>query len=286
MAFYLTKILLISNMINGFSSSTFAFSLSGSAVWLNWDAPWIVCAFLVLLVALFIGHRNNKLRIKKLTEVHKQLEEKYTALIQERHSSSLLPDESYHRVKNNLQFVSSLLNMYRRSSDHPDVKLALQDAVMRLQSMSLVHQKLYTDHREGLIDLAHYTNDLVDYILKSYAEHGREVRNEIDVCTALMTAETVIPYGLLITELITNSIKYAKPTEEQLKLHIQLSSEEGGRYHLLYRDNGKGISSDVNWQSPGTMGLRLLTNLTKQLQGTIDYEFNDASIFNIKFIGT
>lgn len=240
---------------------------------------------LTIVSIFFISRHKNRQRIHKLKREYAELDERYQALRNKTESHELFINETHHRVKNNLQFASSLLNMHIRTSKHPEVKKALHDSAVRLQSMLLVHQKLYTDNLHDTIDLANYTKDLVHYIVKSYS--GQEqIQKKINICAAKVKTDVIIPYGLLITELITNSIKYAKQEDEHLQVTIQVTPTEAGYYRLYYSDNGPGISSGINWEQTGTMGLRLLTNLTKQLQGTIHYEFNEASIFKINFRST
>ncbi|MEH6307523.1 sensor histidine kinase [Olivibacter sp. CPCC 100613] len=245
----------------------------------------ILGIILTIVGIFFISRHKNRQRIHRLEREYTELDERYQALRDKTESHELFINETHHRVKNNLQFASSLLNMHIRTSKHPEVKKALHDSAIRLQSMLLVHQKLYTDNLHDTIDLANYTKDLVHYIIKSY--NGQEqIQKKINICTAKVKTDVVIPYGLLITELITNSIKYAKKEDENLQITIQVTPKELGYYNLYYSDNGPGISAGINWEQTGTMGLRLLTNLTKQLQGTIHYEFNEASIFNINFRST
>lgn len=247
---------------------------------------WLAGIFLTFVSIFFISRHKNRQRIHKLKQEYASLEARYQALRDKTESHELFINETHHRVKNNLQFASSLLNMHIRSSKHPEVKKALHDSSIRLQSMLLVHQKLYTDNLHDTVDLANYTKDLVHYILKSYSEQAKVVQKKINICAAKVKTDTVIPYGLLITELITNSIKYAKRQDENLQVTIQVAPTDAGYYSLFYSDNGPGISAEIDWEQTGTMGLRLLTNLTKQLQGTIHYEFNEASIFKINFRST
>ncbi|MFC6099397.1 sensor histidine kinase [Olivibacter domesticus] len=241
--------------------------------------------FGIMLIG-FILYRRNKNTQRQIIELQKingALQTQYDVLKDTNDKNELLLNEIHHRVKNNLQFVSSLLNMKMRSSDNAEAKQALHESAVRLQSMLLVHQKLYSEDRQGFVDMKQYTHDLVHYLLQSYITNKHPILPHISVGTIKFETDTVIPFGLLLTELITNSIKYAKPKEQKLHLNIELSPLQHGQYCLHYSDNGKGLSSPIDFTSVNTMGLRLLYNLTKQLKGTIHYEFREISIFKINF---
>jgi two-component sensor histidine kinase len=232
---------------------------------------------------LYRRHKNTQKQVLELQKINGALQTQYDLLKEAHDKNELLLNEIHHRVKNNLQFVSSLLNMKIRSSNNVEAKQALHESAVRLQSMLLVHQKLYSENRHGFVDMEQYTHDLVHYLLQSYITNKHPIIPHIVVDPIKLETDTVIPFGLLLTELITNSIKYAKPKEKKLRLNIELSLLQNGQYCLHYSDNGKGLSSPIDFTNVSTMGLRLLYNLTKQLKGTIHYEFKEASIFKINF---
>jgi len=232
---------------------------------------------------IYKRYKNTQKKILELQEINQILLSRYETLEKTNNKNELLLDEIHHRIKNNLQFVSSLLNMRMRLSNNLETKQALHESAVRLHSMLLVHQKLYSENHYGFIEMAHYTNDLVHYLLQSYITIQHSIIPHIQVGTIKFNTDTVIPFGLLLTELITNSVKYAKPKNKKLLLNIELSSLQNGQYCLHYSDNGKGLTSPIDFENANTMGLRLLYNLTKQLKGTIHYEFKENSIFKINF---
>lgn len=250
-----------------------------------YDVLFLGLLGLFLLASIFFFKKSQQKQklLHHLKAQYRALETQNHALSEHNNKQQVLLNEIHHRIKNNLQFASSLLHMKIRTTRNSQAKAALEETALRFQSMLLVHQKLYSTPSSGAVDVQLYTEQLTHYLLQSYIPKELEVSKQITLQAIAFQADTLIPYGLLLTELITNSIKHAKPINNQLRIDIQLAATAPGHYALRYSDNGQGISPAPDWQKPDTIGLRLLHSLTAQLQGNITYKFDEASIFTIYF---
>ncbi len=150
--------------------------------------------------------------------------------------------------------------------------------------MLLVHQELYGRDQLGAIPILTYTKNLMNYLTQSYSTITYEVQPELDIDEGIhLKTDYAIPLGLMMTELITNSLKYAHPIGKILSLSITLNHLNEHDYTLTYADNGQGLPHDIDIAQGKTMGLRLLRDLTRQLKGTIAHSDEQSSFFIITF---
>lgn len=228
--------------------------------------------FVFVIYRLYFRMRiaNRKL-ISQNAIIFKQKEEKEN-LIQEIH----------HRVKNNLQIISSLLDLQIRNSDNLKTKTALIDGLNRVKSVGLIHQLLYQSEDVINIDFADFVSKLLNHIT-SYAS-DREINKKLDIPKRFkFDIATTIPLGLIITELLTNAIKYAFNDVEVCTISVNMEIVNSDQYRLVIIDNGSGLDSDFDFNSSRSLGLRLVRTLSKQISGNIDYEFENGAKFSLTF---
>ena len=196
----------------------------------------------------------------------------------------LLLKEVHHRVKNNMQIISSLLNLQSRSvKDEHDVA-AFVNSQHRIRSMAIIHEMLYQSNDFSRIDLEAYTNKLVGYLFRSYGVNPGRIRSEIDVGHVSFGIDTAIPCGLIINELITNSIKYAFQGRDEGTIGLKLSIDEvNDKFVLTISDDGAGIPSDIDFDHTDTLGLSLVSTLVKQLRGSMEVERSGGTLVRIIF---
>lgn len=194
----------------------------------------------------------------------KQAEERLRLSLEEKET---LLREVHHRVKNNLQIISSLLGLQTNYVHNPDTLSLFEDSRERVHSMALVHEKLYRSADLARIDYQEYLIDLCGYLLQMTA-HGRRVSLEIHAEGIYLGVDVAVPVSLLINELLTNAIKYAFPTDGAGKIEVHFTREDG-RYHLVVQDDGVGLPKGYDWQKSETFGLRLVGMLVRQLEGTV-----------------
>jgi two-component sensor histidine kinase len=175
--------------------------------------------------------------------------------------------EIHHRVKNNLQVVSSLLSIQGRELAEGDAKTAVIEGRNRVQSMALIHQFLYGEHNLSSINMTHYVTELSRRLLSAYSIDPDQVELHVEVDNIMLDVDTAIPLGLIINELITNSLKHAFPEKCEGNLWVSLK-DQGGVLTLQVRDDGVGIGHAK--KSASAFGMTLLNAFKQKLDGQYD----------------
>ncbi len=216
---------------------------------------------LVLLFSIVAYHQRNKIaRAKKHSD----------ELLKE---NELLLKEIHHRVKNNLEVISSLLALQSAQIDDPNIKEAMQQGQNRVHSIGIVHQKLYQGENLGHIEMKDYFINLSESILDSFGAEKR-VTVECAMDQLDVDIDTAVPLGLIVNELLTNTLKYAFPEGQKGKVQIKLQKQTNGILHLEVSDNGIGKTGVTH----GTgFGGQLISLLTQQLSGTMREEVKDGT---------
>ena len=190
--------------------------------------------------------------------------------------------EIHHRVKNNMQIISSLLNLQTKYINDEKVVDILKESQSRVKSMAMIHEKLYQSNELSRIDFKDYINKLATFLTQSYIVDGEPVKIETEVQNIFLNIDTAVPCGLIINELITNSLKHAFPDYMGGSIKIELFND-GEMFILNVQDNGIGFPEDLDFRNTETLGLQLINNLVLQLDGTIEIKINKGTEFNIKF---
>lgn len=210
----------------------------------------------------------------------KEAEIKIKASLREK---DILLQEIHHRVKNNLQVISSLLDLQSDRIQTPEVLELFQESQNRVKSMALVHEKLYQSRDFAKIDFAEYIENLTNYLFQVYAVRSSAIAIELDIENVHLTIDTAIPCGLILSELVSNAIKYAFPQGKVGTIRIALHLQPDNRYTLIVMDNGIGISDDLELKRTQSLGLQLVTILTEQLEGTLEINSDGGTEFKICF---
>jgi PAS domain S-box-containing protein len=208
-------------------------------------------------------------RKKAEAEILKQLEEKV-----------ILLREVHHRVKNNLQIIISLVNLQMRQTEDPEVKQIMSETQNRVRAMSLVHEKLYRSESLSHIDFADYTRFLATQLFSFYGMDSQRVRLDFTMGRIMLDINTAVPLGLLMNELISNALKHAFPNGRNGVISIS-GGEEGDLITLVVRDNGIGIPAGLDWKNTTSLGMRLVTSLIDQVDGTIVLDRNLGTTFTL-----
>ena len=227
---------------------------------------------------LLLLYRNYKLKQKtnaKLSLANNQLEIKNK-------ENELLLKEIHHRVKNNLQTVSSLLSLQSRSISDKTALDAVQESKNRVASMAMIHQKLYQRDNLAAIEMRDYFETIGKAIINSFGEKAKNVDLDIQMNEFELDVDTAVPIGLIANELITNSLKHAFPNNEGGMVSITLS-EEDNLIKLTIADNGKGVPQPSSESIKRGFGTQLVQLLTAQLDGKIDRSTTDGTSTVILF---
>lgn len=193
------------------------------------------------------------------------------ALIQSLREKELLLKEIHHRVKNNLQTISSILYIQSRSTENPEEISLLVEARSRVISMGLIHQKLYQSADIAHIPFTDFIRSLIDFLEETYGVDPEKISTVVDVSPPDLTMDldSGIPCGLIINELVTNALKYAFPGRNIGKIRITLNLMED-RYVLSVSDDGVGIPADLDLSTVRSLGMTIITSLTHQLDGKLE----------------
>ncbi len=219
--------------------------------------------------------------IRDITE-RKRAEEQIRASLKEK---EVLLKEIDHRVKNNLQVISSLLSLQARSVKGEQNRTLFRDSQDRVKSMALVHEQLYQSKDLAKIDFADYIEHLTTYLFRSYGVNSEVITLQINVKDISLHVDTAIPAGLIVTELVSNALKYAFPAGQKGHIRIACRAATDGQVALMVSDNGVGLSKEMDFRKTDSLGLQLVCTLTDQLKGTIELDRNGGTAFTLTFAG-
>ncbi len=233
----------------------------------------------LLLLGLFFTYRHNRRRSLQLHALNTELAETNAQLDRRNAQNELLLKEIHHRVKNNLEMVSSLLMLQSRQINDPDVRRVMEEGQNRVQSIGLVHQKLYQGENLAGIEMKDYFILLSESILDTFDTEDR-IQIECIMDKLEMDVDTAVPIGLIVNELLTNAMKYAFPDGRHGRVRIQLEVLHDEYLRLEVADNGIGKTAQIK----GTgFGSQLITLLTRQLGGTLQEEVKDGTRVCLEF---
>jgi two-component sensor histidine kinase len=231
----------------------------------------ILSAFLFTLYRSYLS-RNKRLKIT--AELNEKLKVKNA-------ENELLLKEIHHRVKNNLEVVSSLLALQFAKISDPDIQEAMQASQNRVQSMGILHQRLYQNEQLAFIEMKDYFMNLTENILSSYNATER-VAVEFPMETIELDVDTAVPIGLIVNELLTNALKYAFPVGQLGKIKLSLQEISENVLQLSVADNGVGKVTNATPQGTG-FGTQLVDLLTRQLDGTLTQRIENGTTISIQF---
>lgn len=195
----------------------------------------------------------------------------------------VLLKEIHHRVKNNLQIVSSLLQLQSQTLKDPEIIRVFQESQNRIDSISLIHKNLYISPNIGKLDVVDYIENLVTSILISYQVEPGRISLETNIDAVNLNVDQAIACGLVINELLSNSLKHAFPDQRLGKITIDLHNI-GNNIEMIIQDNGVGLPDNLDWSNTDSLGLSLVYDLvTEQIEGSITVERDHGTVFKIQF---
>lgn len=221
----------------------------------------------VLFAVFILGNTLGKTLLKTYNAMYSSKR----ALAMQVHEKENLLKEVHHRVKNNLQTVSSLLSLQSRNIETGPMKGLLKGTQNRVIAMAMVHEMLYMRNDISHIEYKSYVQELSEYLIRSIKGNDNNVDLIIDIPDIKLGIDTAIPLGLLINETLTNALKYGIESDNEgaISIKLQKDSEQENCYILEIGDNGIGFPETINYKNTKSLGLKLIHNLTRQLRGTI-----------------
>ncbi len=235
---------------------------------------------LLSLIDEFAGITLMKWELERKEKKRREAEEYLKKSLAEK---EILLREVHHRVKNNMQIISSILRMQSRNIDDPKLKDVLQESQNRIHSMALIHENLYNNKSLANINFSSYIKSLTNNIARSYTSHQANVIFDYQIDDAYLPMDIAIPCGLIINELISNSFKYAFKDKSDGIISIHFTNQKDDEYKLVVSDNGIGISDTFDITKTKSLGMKILHKLVQQIEGTLKSDFSNGTKFTIIF---
>lgn len=222
---------------------------------------------ILIMVMAFVFVLWHNYRLKKKANAEKEI----------------LLKEIHHRVKNNLQTISSLMSLQSFNIDDGKIKDAIRESQERVKSMALIHQMLYQQEKLSEIDFGQYLKKLVESVSSGYNNISSKVNCHIDCDSSGLDIDTAIPLGLIANELIVNVYKYAFTGREKGDIFITFSNNRNNKYLFRIKDNGIGMPGHIKLENAETLGLKLVYLLVRQLRGNLSFSNNEGTEITITF---
>lgn len=211
----------------------------------------------------------------------KRADEQLQASLREK---EILLREIHHRVKNNLQLISGLLDLSTIHSQSMDARALLEDARGRIHSMALIHTQLYNSNRFDAIDMEQHIRELVLYLTQTYSIEHRHIAIQVDRSDVRLTVSQAIPCALAINELISNAFKHAFPGRTSGAIRVTMRQDQNHTIQIRVQDDGVGIPMDIDFDKPRNLGLQLVVNLVRrQLKGKLIVSRNAGTAVTMIF---
>lgn len=249
----------------------------------NWLLTVIIAIALTLLLVFYLYTKISKIN-KTLSRQKSNFEDLNRDMTQTLKQREMLIQEVHHRVKNNLQIISSILNMQASAEKELKTVSSIKKAQQRVRSIAMIHEKLYQDDTFSSIDFREYLFDLTSQIKSAVSSEGFGVNIEIDSIKVSLNIDYAIPLGLIINEIITNSIKYAFPNRKEGNIFINFKSDGTNHFLLKVADDGIGIdATQTKERSASTLGKSLIDLLARQLKAVYSIDSTNGTEYTIRF---
>jgi PAS domain S-box-containing protein len=219
------------------------------------------------------------------SELEQRVDARTAELVATLEKREVLLQEVHHRVKNNLQVISSLINMQVRSLGDDASRDALHECQRRVQAMALIHEKLYQSKDYARVPFSEHARSLADSVFHATGVSPEGVSLDLDIQDVALAVDTAIPCGLILNELITNALKHAFPDGRCGTIRVELARTPGGEVRLAVGDNGVGLPPGVSVHDSPSLGLHLVRMLARQLDARLEVEATRGTCFRLTIPG-
>jgi len=232
--------------------------------------------------------------LKEMNETLEQRVEERTAALAESAErikvalaeKDVMLKEIHHRVKNNMQVISSLIALQAERSPDEGMRNILLDVTHRVRSMALVHETLYQSADMASVDFAEYSQNLLNYLWRAHASVASGIRLVTDLQPVMLSVNVSVPLALILNELTTNALKHAFKDRKEGEVVVSLRGGPGAPPCLRVRDNGSGLPHGLDWKKTDSLGMRLIVMLAGQTQSKVEVFRNEGTEFVITIGGT
>jgi len=239
----------------------------------------LLCLAVLLYSRVRLKQHNNALLLIK----NQEIEEKSILVQRSLEEKETLLREIHHRVKNNLQIISSLLNIQAEKVNDKNVISSIQEGQSRVQAMSLIHQNLYQSENLNNVEIENYLKQLVEYLSNMFTGKDRSISVNVEAKNIRFDVDTAIPLGLIVNELVSNAYKYAFEKKPGGQITIEIRPVDSANYQLRVADDGVGLPLAFNPEKSNSLGLKLVKLLSKQLKGSFTFESLQGACFLVQF---
>ena len=235
---------------------------------------------------LGLEETNRKLEseIEARIKVESALRENEEIILKSLREKDLLLKEIHHRVKNNMQVISSILGLKSQESGNSELDEILKDVQNRIRSIALIHESLYKSDDFSRINFYDFVEKVMENLLKSFNIEEGKIHFTVTGEDMTLGIDIAVPCGLMVNELLSNALKYAFPGDRKGMIHVELA-RKGDVYSIAVADDGTGLPGDVDVENPSTLGLRLVSVLIKQIDGKLTIEREHGTAFVLSFMG-
>ena len=262
-------------------AATFEFTIE-AAIWQSWWFYVMVTAIILYLLYKVTSFKEKQ-QIKVSKELEKKVRERTILIEKQRDEKEILLKEIHHRVKNNLQVINSLLSIQSNYTDDPKALALFDEAKNRIRSMALIHEKMYQTGDLAHIDFQDYIIALTNDLISTYSINC-DIFLDIKIEDIKFDIDTIIPIGLLLNEIISNTLKYAFIDRKKGRIIIHLSHVEENRYLLTAGDDGIGMDNEKLEQEDVSLGMELIKIFVEQLDGKIERLAQKGTVYQIEFL--
>ena len=242
--------------------------------------PLILQSKVAVFVDLF---RKTRALATMNRAMEAEIEERLEQLKASLREKEILLKEIHHRVKNNLQVISSLIDLQASRLPDSSLRALFSDTRDRVRSMALVHEKLYQSQNLAETELGAYTRNLMGELFIAHGETSSKVRLHMELDSVFLPVDMAIPCGLILNEMATNSLKHAFVGRDEGSISVELKRDGDDRVSLLYQDDGCGFPAGLDWRAAESLGLRLIRMLSEQLQAELRMRNGSGTVFELQF---
>jgi two-component sensor histidine kinase len=232
---------------------------------------------IIIVVMIYFSRTINK-KDEALVIANQALEKQNKEIFSQHQYQQILLKEIHHRVKNNLQIISSLLSLQSNAIDNKDVSQVLDESRRRIEAIALIHQKLYQENKIDRVDFKSYLME----IMSSQQKVNPNLKCEVTSNEVAFKLDIAVPLGLIISEMIVNSVKHAFQGIENPELKVELK-KDNETIELIVQDNGIGLPENFSLEQPVSLGTEIIQALTDQIEAEIKYENDNGAKFTIVF---
>ncbi len=249
-----------------------------------WATWWFVLLMIVIfgIGLYYITVLRNRIVYRQKEVLEEEIRIRTLVISKQNEEKSLMLKEIHHRVKNNLQIISSLLNLHAETISDQRVLSLFEDLRHRVNSMALIHQKMYQSKNLVSIDMAGYIDDLIHSLIDAY-HSDTIIRIKADVSEIEFNMDTIVPLGLILSEIISNSLKYAFDGLDDGEIAVSMKKIGPNLFALDVSDNGNGLPKGVNFEKTESLGMLLIRMLSEQINGEVTVRSDGGTKYRLVF---